>query len=252
VAQPERVVSVLIGTLLAYYGLRHRRSAVGLASSTVGGLMLERGVSGRCMAYSALGVDTATPRAVEVHEVMQLMKPRQEVYSFWRDLANLPRFMRHVRSVEPRAGGVSHWRVQVSPGPELEWDARIVDDNRGERISWRTTDEAEVDNAGEIRFVDMPAGRGTGIEVRITYQPPVGPIGAAAAHLLRGVTAQQIREDLRRFKAVLEAGEAPTVHGQPSGRPRDRERVEEITTPERGDVFERAGRASAMREGGRS
>jgi len=165
--------------------------------------------------------------AVDVHEVMQVMKPRQEVYEFWRNLTNLPRFMRHVRSVEPRGAGLSHWCVQVSPGLELEWDARVVDDARGERISWRTTEEAEVDNAGEVRFVEMSSGRGTGIEVRMTYQPPAGQLGAAAGLLLDGITAQQIREDLRRFKAVLETGEAPTIDGQPSGRTRDWERVEE-------------------------
>ncbi len=197
VASSERIVSVLIGTLPAYYGLRNRRSAVGLASSAVG-----------------------------VHEVMQVMKPRHEVYSFWRDLTNLPRFMRHVRSVEPRGGGLSHWHVHVSPGPEIEWDARIVDDERGGRISWRTTEDAEVDNAGEVRFVEMPSGRGTGVEVRVTYQPPAGPLGAAAGHLLKRLTAQQVREDLRRFKAVIEASEAPTITGQTSGRPKDGKRVE--------------------------
>lgn len=223
VAAAERTVSVLLGGLLAYYGLRHRRSAAGWASTVAGGLMLERGVTGRCVVYRAMGIDTATPPAVHMRQAVQVMKPRHEVYSFWRDLENLPRFMKHVRRVEVREGGRSHWTVQVAPAPVLEWDARIVDDRPGERIAWRSTEDAQVENAGEVRFEDLPGGRGTGVLVEIAYRPPAGALGSAAAHVLKGITEQELREDLRRFKSLVETGEIARVAGQPSGRGRDAE-----------------------------
>lgn len=223
VATTERVVSVAVGGLLAYYGYQHRRRPVGWVSSAFGGLLLERGATGRCVAYGALGIDTATPKPVQVRQAIQVMKPRHEVYTFWRDLTNLPRFMKHVRSVEVHEGGRSHWTVQVTGAPVLEWDAQIVDDRPGELISWRSVEHAAVDNAGEVRFVDLPHGRGTGITVELAYRPPAGPVGAAGAHLLKGITEQEIREDLRRFKNVIETGEIPRIFGQPSGEGRSSE-----------------------------
>jgi uncharacterized membrane protein len=220
VANPERAASIVVGGLLTYYGVRNRREPVGWVSSAVGGFLLERGLTGRCVAYRAMGIDTATPSPVEIHQAVQVMKPRSEVYSFWRDFANLAKFMKHVRSVEVHEGGRSHWVVQVTPGVVLEWDSVIVDDRPGERIAWRSVEEADIDNAGEVRFAELPGGRGTGLEFEIAYRPPAGPVGVAAAQLLKGITEQEIREDLRRFKNVIEAGEIPRTGGQPSGRGR--------------------------------
>ncbi len=217
VAGTERALSVAFGGLLAYYGLHHRRSATGWASTVLAGLMLERGVTGRCVAYRALGVDTAAPSAVQVRQAMQIEKPRQEVYGFFRDLANLPKFLKHVRSVEVHEGGRSHWTVQVAPAPPVEWDAVIVDDRPGERVAWRTLEGSALENAGEVRFAELPGGRGTGLFVDLAYRPRPGAISAAAGHLLKRLTEQRIREDLRRLKNVMEAGEIPSTGGQPSG-----------------------------------
>ena len=223
VANTERAASIVVGGMLAYYGLRNRRSAAGWVSSAVGGFLLERGVTGRCLAYRALGVDTATPGPVEIRQAIQVMRKAQEVYSFWRDLSNLPKFMKHVRSVDVQEGGRSHWVVQLTPGQVLEWDAVIVDDRPGERIAWRSVEDAVVDHAGEVRFVELNAGRGTGIELDLAYRPPAGPVGTTAAHLLKAAQEQEVREDLRRFKNVIEAGEIPRTAGQPTGRGRQPE-----------------------------
>ena len=223
VAGAERAVSMLIGSVFAYWGLRHRHRAVGWVSTVAGGFLLERGATGRCVAYKALGVDTATPAAVEIRQAIQVARPRREVYAYWRDFTNLPRFMKHVRSVEVHEGGRSHWTVQAPPAPPLEWDAELVVDEPDERIAWRSLDDASVANAGDVRFTELPGARGTGLTLEFAYRPPQGVVGAAAAQLLKGVTEQEIREDLRRFKAMLEAGEVPRIAGQPSGRGRDEE-----------------------------
>jgi uncharacterized membrane protein len=223
VAAAERVISVAVGGLLTYYGYQHRRRPVGWVSSAVGGLLLERGATGRCPAYGALGIDTASPKPVRIRQALQVMKPRHEVYSYWRDLTNLPKFMKHLRSIEVREGGRSHWRAEVTPGAVLEWDAVISEDRPGELISWRSVEGSAVDTAGEVRFADLSGGRGTGLLVELSYRPPAGTLGTAVARLFRGVTEQEVREDLRRFKNVIETGEIPRIAGQPSGRGRSRE-----------------------------
>ena len=105
-----------------------------------------------------------------------------------------------------------------SAGRTVAWDAEIVEDVPNERISWRSLEDAEVPNAGVVRFEPAPGGRGTVVRIRLHYRPPGGEIGAALAHAFGEAPDQQVREDLRRFKRVLETGEVPTTDGQSSGR----------------------------------
>jgi uncharacterized membrane protein len=130
----------------------------------------------------------------------------EEVYAFWRDLRNLPRFMVHLASVEPLDDRCSHWKA-IGPGRvTVEWDAEIVEDRFGELIAWRSLPGADVDNSGVVRFVPAPGGRGTEIHVQLSYAAPGGRVGRAIAKLLGREPGQQARGDLRRLKQVLETG----------------------------------------------
>lgn len=130
----------------------------------------------------------------------------EEVYAFWRDLRNLPRFMVHLASVEPIDEHRSHWKA-IGPGRiEVEWDAEIVEERFGELIAWRSLPGADVDNSGVVRFVPAPGGRGTEIHVQLSYAAPGGGVGRAIAKLLGREPGQQARGDLRRLKQVLETG----------------------------------------------
>lgn len=131
----------------------------------------------------------------------------EEVYQFWRRLENLPRFMRHLESVEDLGGGRSHWVAKGPAGMHVEWDATIVADDPGKVITWRSLEDADVDNAGAVRFEAAPGGRGTIVRVNLEYSPMGGAIGAAVAKLFGEEPGQQIDDDLRRFKQVLEVGE---------------------------------------------
>ena len=131
----------------------------------------------------------------------------EEVYSFWRDFQNLPRFMRHLESVEDLGDGRSHWTVKGPAGTSVEWDATIIADVPGEVISWRSLEDADVDHAGAVRFEQAPGDRGTIVKVNIEYQPMGGVIGAGIAKLFGEEPEQQLDDDLRRFKQVLEVGE---------------------------------------------
>jgi uncharacterized membrane protein len=131
----------------------------------------------------------------------------EELYQFWHDFENLPRFMRHLESVRVTGGGRSHWVAKAPAGTTVEWDAEITDDRPGELIAWRSLEGADVDNAGSVRFERAPGGRGTIVKVEIDYSPPGGLVGAAVAKLFGEEPAQQVDADLRRFKQVIETGE---------------------------------------------
>ena len=131
----------------------------------------------------------------------------EEVYSFWRNFENLPRFMKHLESVRDLGNGRSHWVAKGPAGTKVEWDATIIADVPNEVITWRSLEDSDVDNAGAVRFEAAPGGRGTIIKVNLQYNPPAGVIGATIAKLFGEEPEQQVTEDLRRFKQVLEVGE---------------------------------------------
>ena len=131
----------------------------------------------------------------------------EEVYSFWRNFENLPRFMRHLDSVQDLGDGRSRWIAKGPAGTQVEWDATIIADVPGGVITWRSLEDSDVDNAGAVRFERAPGGRGTIVKVNIQYNPPAGVIGATVAKLFGEEPEQQLDDDLRRFKQVLEVGE---------------------------------------------
>jgi uncharacterized membrane protein len=138
----------------------------------------------------------------------------EQVYGFWRDLENLPRFMANLESVRALGEQRSRWIVAGPAGARFEWEAEIVEDRPGELIAWRSIEGADLPNAGTVRFARAPGGRGTEIHLELEYDPPVGRLGAQLAKLFGKDPGQQIERDLRRFKQVLETGEV--VHSDAS------------------------------------
>jgi uncharacterized membrane protein len=141
----------------------------------------------------------------------------EEIYSFWRQLENLPRFMQHIQSVTQTGDGISHWVIKTSHDRTLEWDARLIEDKPGQMLSWQSLEGADVDNAGSVWFTPANGGRGTVVKVSIKYSPPGGKLGAMLAKLLGDGAEKQMAEDLFRLKSLLETGEIPTTDGQPRG-----------------------------------
>lgn len=145
-------------------------------------------------------------------------RPPDEVYQFWRDFENFPRFMRHLESVIPLGGNRSRWRARGPFGRSVEWDAELTIDEPGKMLAWRSLEGADVRNAGTVRFESTAAGRGTIVHVDFDYRPPGGWFGALVARLSGEEPQLQVDGDLRRFKQLLETGEIPTIDGQPAGR----------------------------------
>jgi len=144
-------------------------------------------------------------------------KSPEECYRFWRNLDNLPRFMSNVESVQALDERRSHWVAKGPAGPRLEWDAEITEDRPGAALAWRTLADAQVSHAGSVIF-ESANGGGTIIRLSMHYSPPGGRVTATLAQLLRQDPQARVREDLRRFKQLLETGEIATTHGQPTGR----------------------------------
>ena len=239
VGRMERWLSMVAGGALAAYGLK-RRATSGGAAALAGAALLYRGATGHCDVYGALGINRANghahghgtgeiadngsdtrrrlggARGIRVEESLTINRPIAEVYRFWRNFENLPQFMRHLESVAMREAGISHWVARGPGGMKVEWDARIINEIDNKLIAWQSLEGSTVATAGSVNFDETE--HGTRVRVHLQYSPPGGKLGAAVAWLFGEEPHLQIREDLRRFKALLETGEIATVAGQPSGR----------------------------------
>lgn len=225
VAENERVISAIGGGALAVYGLT-RGSLGGLVLGLVGGALVYRGVTGHCNTYSALGISTAREGAkgsqvsvpgnkgIKVEKNVIIDRPASELYSFWRNFENLPKFMDHLESVTVQDDKRSHWVAKAPAGTTVEWDAEIINEKENELIAWRSLEGADVDNAGSVRFEEATGGRGTVVKVSIEYNPPAGIIGSLVAKLFGEEPNQQVADDLRRFKQVMETGEIAKAQPQ--------------------------------------
>jgi len=156
--------------------------------------------------------------AIRVASSVTINRSPEELYRFWRDFQNLPRFMKHLESVRETGDRRSHWVAKAPAGATVEWDAVITEDRPNELIAWRSLEGADVDSVGSVRFERAPGGRGSIVRVEMRYTPPAGVVGATGAKLLGKDPESQIKEELRRFKQIMEVGEVLTTEGQPAGR----------------------------------
>jgi uncharacterized membrane protein len=220
VGQAERISSALLGGLMLFKGITGSRSPLRVSALALGGALLYRGLSGHCPVYGAMHVNTRTidEEGVLVHAAATINRSPEELYRYWRQLENLPRIMSHLESVTEIDQKYSHWVARAPGGMTVEWKAEIVSETENREILWRSTEGAQITNAGSVRFVEAPGDRGTEVHVMLSYHPPAGSVGVAVAKLFGEEPQHQIEDDLRRFKQFMEAGEIATTQGQPSGR----------------------------------
>jgi uncharacterized membrane protein len=140
-----------------------------------------------------------------------------DLYRRWRDFESLPSFMYHLESVVVGDGGRSHWVAKAPADTRVEWDAEMTEDVPGQRIAWRSVEGSSVENAGTVELRPAPGDRGTEVLVPLTYSPPGGALGALVAKIFGEEPAQQISDDLRRFKQLVETGEVARSDGAPWG-----------------------------------
>lgn len=157
--------------------------------------------------------------AVRVEQVVTINRPVEQVYQFWHNFENLPRFMRHLESVEMLGHGRSRWRAKGPAGTTVSWEAETLQDRENEWIAWRSIDGGGLQNSGSVRFSPAPGARGTELRVQLQYTPPAGMFGRTIARLFGEEPEQQIQDDLRRFKQLMETGEIPMSDGPGLWRP---------------------------------
>ena len=155
--------------------------------------------------------------AIRVKRSAVINRSPEEVYEFWRNVENLPHFMYHLESVQRTGERRSHWVAKAPAGQRVEWDSEITEERPNELLAWRSLEGSDVYNAGSVRFEPRPGGRGTVVRVDMEYYPPGGIAGTAFAMLFNESPEQQIYDDLKRLKQVLETGEVVRSDGSPEG-----------------------------------
>lgn len=203
---------------LLLLGLR-RRDVHTLWLAAVATPLMYRGVTGewpgfltRYLPSDDTRVAFSGDRGMHVLESVQLEKPLPEVYAYWRQLENLPRFMAHLESVSRYdATGLSHWVARGPGGLRVEWDAHIINEVENQVIGWESLPGSDVITAGSVNFDSARNGRATNITLHMRFEPPAGRAGELVAAIFGRRPAQDVREDLRRLKQLLEAGEVPQV-----------------------------------------
>lgn len=210
-------------SLLALAGRaqRPRRSGVisaGLAGVTVLDLLAAYDTTRQVRGGAHPARSLSGAGTVHVRKALDVNSSTEACYRFWRDISNFPRFMQHVESVEPMDATRSRWQVRGTLRQHLTWEAELTSDVPGQQLGWRTRAGSDIAHAGLVRFTPAPGNRGTRIEVDFQYHAPMGKAGLLLARVLGEEPAQQVSDDLRRFKQLIETGEIPTTIGQPAGR----------------------------------
>lgn len=213
----ERWVSLAFGGVLALAAAR-QRPPTGLALLLGGGYLIYRGATGHCPLYNALGIQAEIGGGVHVEKALIINRPAAQIYDIWRNFERLPEFMKHLKRVEMLDEHRSRWTAKAPLVKQVSWEAEIIEDLPGEMIAWRSLPGADIENSGQVRFTELPYGRGTEVHVTLRYEPPAGATGALVAKLFAEEPSQQIASDLLRLRALLETGEIPTTYGQTSGR----------------------------------
>jgi uncharacterized membrane protein len=227
VGETERILSLFGGAGMILFALS--RGVKGLWMAIIGAMLIYRGTTGHSVVYDVLGyssavatnrANVAVPHQQGIHVVKSVIidRPVEELYHFWRNFENLPRFMKHLESVTVRDSVHSFWTAKGPAGTKVSWEAEIVNEVPYEVIGWRSLANADIANAGSVRFSPAPGGQGTEVRVTLEYVPPAGKLGVAIAKLFGEEPELQVSEDLDRFKQLMETGEVSTTDGQSSGR----------------------------------
>jgi uncharacterized membrane protein len=228
VGRTERIVSGLAAAVVAALAVRRKRLRPLLLP--LAGNLIARAITGRSATNRALGRNSArggrvsraasVPRGegIKVEKSVLVSRSAQELYRFWRNFENLPRFMDHLESVTVLDENRSHWVAKAPAGTKVEWDAIIHNEIENQLIAWRSLPGADVDNAGSVHFTPSPGGPATEVRVVLSYDPPAGKLGAAVAKLFGEEPSKQVEDDLRRFKQVMEAAEVAGNSKHPAGR----------------------------------
>lgn len=194
----ERAVAAGGGAFLTMVGMA-KGGFSGFLMSTIGGALALTGFTGVNPIYTE---EKHKGNKAIIRQSVLVFKDRETVYNYWRNLQNLPKVMKHVKKIDEHDEVYSRWHVELS-GIKAQWDAEIVYDVENWRISWNSLPESKIQNIGKVEFEDTGDGY-TLVNVLISYKPSVGAVGTKIASALKPVFEQQVREDIMKWKDVIE------------------------------------------------
>lgn len=199
----ERILMVTSGAYLLYNGLSGKNKSI--TKTGAGGAMLLRGISGYCPVYDAAGhLMNDKSSNVNIRFTTVINKPVSEVFAFWRNLENLPKFMNHLDNIKTIDATISEWTAKGPAGiGKISWKARIVKDRKDKLLSWNSLEESSIRNAGKVKFKDK--GNSTELDITISYHAPLGIAGESAAKLLNPYFEKLVKEDIGNLKNYLES-----------------------------------------------
>ncbi len=138
---------------------------------------------------------------------IEVEAPVAQVYEYWRNLENLPSFMKNIEEVRSTGPDTTHWVVKGPLGYRAEFDAKTTQDEQNSAIGWNTVD-GDVQTSGQVRFQEMTPNR-TKVEVQMKFaNPPGGKAGEAVSRLTSGPKAIML-QDLKNFKDIMEGTATP-------------------------------------------
>jgi uncharacterized membrane protein len=219
----ERMLSVAGGGLLALWGLR-KGTLMGLGLAGVGAALVARGLTGHSYLYGALDINTTGPHSrvaavranegIKVDRAIMINRRPEDLYRLWRNFDNLPHLMSHLVSVESH-GNRSHWVARGPGGTNVDWEAEIINEEPNRLIAWRSLEGSQVSTAGSVHFTALGGDRGTEVRVILKYDPPGGRLGTWLAWIFGEEPGQQIQDDLRRFKLLMDTGDFASSERRP-------------------------------------
>jgi uncharacterized membrane protein len=231
VGQPERWLSGIAGGLLTLYGLR-RLDLPGTLFALLGADLLYRGISGRSLAYKALGVNTSRREATHVaipqqagtrvRRSMTINRSPEDLYNAWHDIGKAPLYMMGVEKVQQTDAKVSRWTARLPSGKKIQWYAEFTQEQPGHLLEWRVLGKKfVVAQAGRVYFVPASDGRGTIVTLELDYPSARNLLRTFSSYSMKQAISyladKEAQENLRRFKELMEAGEIATIKGQPKG-----------------------------------
>lgn len=202
----ERLLIVAAGTFILYKSLSGKSKSI--AGTMAGTTLLARGISGYCPVYDVAGKGGSMKSSnVNIRMQVTINRPVSEVYDFWRNLNNLPKFMKHIESVTEIDKVTSEWKAKGPSGiGNLNWKAQILMDEKDKLLSWHSLPDASIDNAGKVYFKNA-GNNSTELDVMISYHAPLGVAGEKAAKLLNPLFEKIVKNDIQNLKNYLETGE---------------------------------------------
>lgn len=196
------------GMAMTSYGLA-RRGFTGTLLSLMGLGLATRGITNQSLTR-VLGIGSDR-NAVELHKTLNIHAPVEEVYRFWENAENFPRFMEHVKEIMV-SGDNYHWTVAGPAGTPVEFDTFITRKEPNRVIAWKSRPNETVKSAGIVQFQPNPDGS-TRVTVRMSYTPPAGAVGHAVATIFGVDPKSAMDNDLARMKTLIETGKT-TAEGK--------------------------------------